>query len=163
VSKTFEVRPTTKMYIYGLTLSSTAILGRVVDPPILSMQPASGGMPGMVASASSHLLHSTLAPAYLGPPLDAGTMLTVQGSLRAPGGTSTPLTGTLSTGIVGEMRQKISGLDASGAPIWTDAGFAASSSFSVAVPANASGSYLLQLTLTDALGNSGTVTATITR
>lgn len=161
-SRAFDLVANDRLELYGLAPTMTGVEGRIVDPAAVKL--VDDPMGGKKVEANGHRLRSTLVPGTIGAPLETGTRLVATGTVRAPGGATTPVDGSVTVESVTEARQVLSGIDAMGAPRMTSAGMRPTSRFTLAIPAIASsGDYLVRLTLTDPSGNSGTVTATITR
>ncbi|MCC7382348.1 MAG: hypothetical protein IT384_10985 [Deltaproteobacteria bacterium] len=163
-SRAFEITPSTKLEVFGLEAAGDGVDGRVVDPRRVRFEPDGDRQ---VAKPIGHLLRSMVVPAELGTPLAVGTALELRGTVRAPGGAETPISGASSVSAMSdEPRQVVASLDSSGHALMQATGPVATSRFHFALPAIASGpagSYLVRLTVTDALGNLGTVTATVSK
>lgn len=160
-SRAFEIVPTTKLRVYGLTTVNQGIEGRVVDPPAVRLVDEGEEK---VAEPRGFLLRSELTPAHVGGALPAGAEVRIDGSIRPPGGAPEAVTGTAVLEVITEPRQRLAGYDAAGASKWVDAGEHPTARF--ALPTNLvgpPGDYYVELTLTDPSGNSGTITATIAR
>jgi hypothetical protein len=156
-SSAFTVVPSTKLVLYGLKSSGTQIEGRIIDPPAVRFVDNGQGMKTADDNAG-HLLRSELVPGYLGAPLADGTMLTASGSVAG-----SRLSGQTTASILTEDRQRITAYDSTGKPQWQSAGMRPTSKFLLDAPTLVSGNNVVTLKLTDPLGNSGTVTATVTK
>lgn len=163
-SSAFDLVASTKLEIYGLSVQTTGIEGRLVDPRSVRFVPEGEEL---VAKRIGHRMRSPLVPRQLGAPLPDGMAITASGSVRAPDGTSTAITGAATLApIASEARQIVRARTMSGTPIMADAGAHPTTRFELPVAAlqgGAAGDYVLELVLTDPLGNSGTLTATITK
>lgn len=160
-SRPFEIRPTSHLRVYGLSATDDGIEGRVVDPPAVRLVEDGEER---IAEPSGFLLRSEMTPSHVGGALPAGAEVQIDGLIRPPGGSAEPLFGTAVLEHVVEPRRRLAGYDAAGAPKWADAGEQPAARFLLNTGlVGPSGDYYLELTVTDAVGNSGTVTATITR
>ncbi|MCC7386068.1 MAG: neutral/alkaline non-lysosomal ceramidase N-terminal domain-containing protein [Deltaproteobacteria bacterium] len=163
-SRTFTLAPSRKLSVYGLDLAADGIEGRVVEPRRVAFE-ADGDQ--QVATPIGHLLRSSVVPAAVGVPLPMGLELEATGTVRNPAGTEAPIRGRATvTAMADEPRQIVARIDAAGLPQVQATRPYATSHFRLALPAisaGASGAYLVRLTLTDPSGNSGTVTATVSK
>ncbi|MCK6549534.1 neutral/alkaline non-lysosomal ceramidase N-terminal domain-containing protein [Myxococcota bacterium] len=163
-SSAFEVVPSTKLEIYGLRVTDGAIEGRVVDPAVLKLK--ADGDRQVVVEPSGHLLLSVHVPSWLGAPIEPDVALTASGTIRGPGQQDSALEGTPALELVREARDRVVAFAADGTPEKRGAGTRATTKLvlpSAALASGPAGDWVVTLTLTDALGNSGTVTATITK
>lgn len=159
----FEVVPSRRLHLWGLRAEGGRIEGRIAEPPQVALSPEGEGQR---ADRNAFFLRSTEVPAWIGAPLPESAQVQVSGTIRAPGEAPALLDGTASLARVTERRQRLVGYDAAGAPRWEDERDRPTTRFTVESPVLAngpSGDYLLELTLTDELGNAGTVTATISK
>lgn len=163
VSRVFELVPSESLRLYDLAASGSGISGRVVDPAEV-VYDLEGER--RVARKVGHRLRSKLLPREIGAPLPEGMSLTVSGRLRAPGGSESGLTGAASTRALTEARSEVAAFEANGSPVFAAKGQQPTTEFTVTsttFAAGPAGDWVIMLTLTDPLGNRGTVTATITK
>ena len=162
-SRVFDLVPSESLRIYGLSAEQGNISGRIVDPAAVVYEPQNNRL---VARKVGHRLRSALVPRDVGAPLPEGTTLSVSGRLRAPNGSESVLAGTASTTRITEARSEVTAYEANGTPVLSPKGQRPTTQFTVTsttFAAGASGDWRLELTLTDSVGNRGTVTATITK
>jgi hypothetical protein len=162
-SSPFELVATDALDVYGLAISGGRIAGQVVDPPAIELVPNAGGFD---AAPNGHRMRSRFTPSKWGAALPEGTMLDVTGSVRPPVGDAGQLAGRIQVQSMNGPRRVLQRIDARGVRLYQDVPVGPTSKFEIDSPEIAngpSGSYVVQLTLTDLSGNSGTVTATITK
>ena len=160
-SNIFEVVPSTQLQVYDLTAQGGQLEGRIIDPPALHLEEQDEGID---AERAAILLRSTEVPASLGAPLPDAMSVQLSATIRPVGtSTPTPMAQEVSLSRVTEPRQRLVGYDAEGAPRYQDAGQRPTSRFVLDGALPGPGDYVVQLSLTDPLGNMGTITATITQ
>lgn len=162
-SRVFELVPSQSLRIYGLERQASNVVGRIVDPAAVVYVPEGERR---VAKKVGHRLRSPLMARDVGAPLPTGTPLVVSGRLRAPGGAYSALSGTASTRDLTELREEVQAYEADGTPVLVGRGQRPTTEFtltSTTFASGATGAWLFELTLTDPLGNRGTLTATVTK
>jgi hypothetical protein len=162
-SRVFEVVPSTALWIQSLAARGGRLEGNVVDRPAVRLEPDGDGQR---AEPSAFLLRDPAVPGELGATIAAGTRLAVTGSVRSPEGEVVPLSGSVEVEVVTGPRLRLRGYEADGRPRTENHRKEhPTSRFGFATDAldRGPGDYRVTLTLTDPLGNAGTVTATITR
>jgi len=161
----FNLVPSRALEIYGLVASGDGIDGRILDPRAIRWDTEADG--GRVAVGDGHRLRTVLAGGENGTPLPVATTVTATATVVAPGGMSTAVNGAAAIELIAsEARTVVSRYAADGTPRTRDVGMRATTKFHVAAPviaAGAAGMYRVTLTLRDELGNSGTITATVTK
>jgi neutral ceramidase len=161
-SQPFDLGPATGLSIYDLRAAGDQIEGRIVDPPAVVFVPDGDRL--VLKEDAGHLLLSETVPSELGVPLPEGMTLTASGTIRSAGSPDLPIAGSPSMSTIVEPRRQVVAYAADGTPELRDAGSRPTTRFAVDGLAGAPpGDYVVTLTLTDQLGNSGTITATITR
>lgn len=161
-TRTFEVVPSRRLQVYGAELGASGLTLRVVDPPQVAFVPKDGREE---ATENAFFLRSLEVPSAIGGNLPAGAAVTVRGSVRLPSGGAIDLDEAANVALADEMRRKWRGKDAAGLPLVENERVRPTSRVLVnkAELAAGPGDYFLRLTVEDAAGNTGTVTATITR
>lgn len=162
-SRTFEVVPSRRLELYGLEWTAMGLLGRISYPPEVELVEKDGAL---ITRRSAFLLRSLDTPSEIGAALPDGATLTVTGRVRLPSGAEQPLAGEVDVAQQAELRRRLVGKDALGQRLWEDERSRPASRFTVSDPnlnGGPAGAYWVELTLTDTDGNSGTVTATVTR
>jgi neutral ceramidase len=163
-SSAFEIVPSTKLQVYGLKLNGTQIEGRIVDPRAVVFNKDGDKM--VADEAAGFFMRSPLVPDFLGAPLADGTQLTTSGTIRHAQAMASPISGAVAASMIVENRDRVVGYAADGTPQIQSAGMRPTSKFLLdgsAIASGSAGNYLVTVQLTDPLGNSGTVTATITK
>jgi hypothetical protein len=161
-SQAFELVPSAHLVVEQVAVAGGALEGVVLDPPQVALTPDGAELK---AEDDALLLRSPDVPSRLGAPLPAGTVA-ASGRLVASGGAETAIAGSATVTVVDAPRRRLVGLDAAGAPRYEDERARPTSRFSLSVAgldALPAGDYWLELSLTDAAGNAGTFTATITK
>lgn len=159
-SGTFEIVASTKLSVSDVAFDGDALVGSIVEPPLVRLVP-DGDEGAMSVENSAFLMRSEEVPSRLGAPLSGDVQVT--GTIRAPGGMSTPVDTTVTLSSANMTRRRLTGIDAMGVPQYTNDREYPTSRFSLAGLAGGAGDHYVELTLTDAAGNLGTITATITR
>lgn len=160
-SAPFDLVADDRLRVFDVRFDGNDIEGRIVDPAAVTFVPDGAGMK---AEPIGHLLRSELMPARHGVPLAEGMMVSGSATIRDPNGMSHQVAVQVAVDHLTENRRVISGYDDGGQPRLTSAGELAVSRFKFThALAPGAGDYYVQLTLTDPAGNSGTMTATITR
>jgi neutral/alkaline ceramidase-like enzyme len=163
-SRTFRVTPSTKLSIWGLALANGQIEGRIDDPPALAFNQE--GDRKVADERASHFMRSALVPGYIGAPLPEGMLLQMAGTIRHGADAPVPLGGSIASTMTAEPRDKIVAIQADGKLETMTAGVWPTSKFAIdagAIANGPAGNYVVTLTLTDPIGNSGTITATIAK
>jgi hypothetical protein len=167
-SSAFKVVPSTKLAIYGLKTSSNQIEGRIVDPPAVRYTDNADGTKSADATVG-FFMRSELVPSALGAPMADGMVLMASGTITPMGqmlAVTSTITGQVTAATVNEDRQTISGYDQAQKPVFQSAGARPTTKFlldSTTLAGGPAGAYRVKLTLTDPLGNSGTITTTISK
>ena len=153
-SQAFELRPSTRLAV-DARLEGDRLQLRVAEPPAVLRD-------GERASDGGLLLRSEDTPSRIGAALPEGER--VQGELRirgSEGEARRPIDGTLV--LARERRNEIAGFDPNGAPQWRpadreyDVGL-----LELPLPSEVGGGpFRVELELSDAYGNRGTLTATV--
>lgn len=162
-SRVFEVVPSRRLELYGLELTAGGLVGRISDPPEVELVEKDGAL---ITRRSAFLLRSLDTPSEIGAALPEGARLSVTGRVRMPSGAEEALAGNVDLVQQTELRRRLVGKDAQGQRLWEDERSRPASRFTLSDPAlngGPAGDYWVELTLTDSEGNSGTVTATVTR
>ncbi|MEQ8274206.1 MAG: neutral/alkaline non-lysosomal ceramidase N-terminal domain-containing protein [Deltaproteobacteria bacterium] len=157
----FEVVASTRMQLWNLAFDGEALTGFAAETPLVRLEPDGDTF---TAEDNTFLLRSTEAPAQYGAPLADGSMVTIAGTVRAPGGATTSIDTSVATTRLTTARRRITGVDAEGVVQWANGREYPTSRWSVSDAAfTETGDYFVSLTMTDTRGNLGTVTATVTR
>ncbi len=157
-SRTFALAPSTKLHIESITIQGDQLRGVIIDPAMVRLVEDGEGLK---AESNALYLRSMDVPAHLGAPLATGMVLSAQGTISAAS-----ISGSSAIAQEELQRRRLTGYAADGSATWAADRVRPTSTFSVQVagldtlPA---GDHWLELTLTDPLGNSGTITATITK
>lgn len=162
-SRVFELVPSESLRVYGLERRDASVVGRILDPAAVVYVPEGERR---VAKKVGHRLRSALVAREVGAPLPEGTSLAVSGRVRAPGGGYSALYGNLETQRITELRQEVQAYEADGTEVLVSKGERPTTLFtltSTTFSSGPAGAWVFELTLTDPLGNHGTVTATVTK
>lgn len=163
-SAPFEIVPSTALELWNVGFGQDALTASLAEPPMVRLVPQ-GEDGAMVAEDNVFLMRSSEVPAELGAALPDGMTVRITGTVRAPGGAPVAVDTTASLTRAQQARRKLTGVDAAGERQWTSAREAPTSrvSFADAALAGGAGDYFVDLVVTDADANLGTITATITR
>lgn len=157
-SRAFEVVPSTKLVIEDVRFEAGQLMGVVIDPAQVELTVDGDAQK---AEDNAFFLRSIVVPGDLGAPLPADATLTAAGAAGA-----VDLAGAPALSVADRMRRRLTGYDASGAPTYSDDRARPTSQFSLSaagLDALPAGDHWVELTLTDAAGNVGTFTATVSK
>lgn len=164
-SRAFELVPAADLLVHELRVSGDQLEGRIVDPASVVFR--ADGDRRVADESAGHLMLHPIVPARFGVPLPEAAALTGTGAIRSASAAEISLdAATAVTETVVEPRRRIVAYDADGTPEWRDSGARPTSRFvlsGASLAGSPAGDYVVTLTLTDGFGNSGTVTATVTK
>ena len=160
LSQVFELTSSHALRTEKLSITDGVLSGRVRYPEAIRFDSEGTG------TVNGHLLRSPWSPAEFGAPFGEGVSVTISATITAAGGPSAYFQESVALSQVIEDRNHIKGYDDSDEPIFKVMKNQINSRFSIPLSILddlSLDNFVISLSVSDAYGNSGTHTATVTR